>query len=311
LKGIEQADSEINQFGISVEKFFYDQSSVESFVEQTKIILQNKPDGVLLAPSFVEESINFVARCTDLQIPFVLMDSDLPTQESLSYIGPNLFHSGYLGAHLTHYLIGKNDKVLIVNISKKIDNHHHLLKKEEGFRAFFNDRSKTNQILKLDIKQTDYQSIEQILENEFQTHPDIKIVFVTNSRVSNVAKYIEAAHQKVILIGYDFLNENIDYLNKEIIDFLICQKPMEQAYRGVMSLYQHLAFSVPVEKNIFHADRYHYKGKLYFLFAISISSIPNYRLYFCKEYQNYLQHSILIFIFGNVHDNKLSQFHQN
>ncbi len=251
LKGIEQADSEINQFGIVIEKFFYDQSSVKSFVDQTKIILKSKPDGVLLAPSFIEESMNFVRHCTELQIPFVLMDSDLPTQESLSYIGPNLYHSGYLGAHLTNYLIGENDKLLIVNISKEIDNLHHLLKKEEGFKAFFENHSKNNQILKLDIKKTDYKSIEKILYKEFETHPDIKVVFVTNSRVSNVAKYIEAANKDVILIGYDFLNENVDYLNKEIIDFLICQKPSEQAYRGVMSLYQHLAFSVPVEKVYF------------------------------------------------------------
>jgi LacI family transcriptional regulator len=36
-----------------------------------------------------------------------------------------------------------------------------------------------------------------------------------------------------------------------IIDFLICQKPQEQAYRGVMALYQHLAFAIPVEKKYF------------------------------------------------------------
>ena len=251
LKGVEQADAEINQFGIIIEKFFYDESSVESFIEQTKIILRRKPHGMLLAPSFVEESMSFLKQCTASGIPFVLIDSDLPTDDSLSYIGPNLYHSGYLGAHLTNYLIGANDKLLVVNISKKIDNDHHLLKKEEGFRSFFKNHGKTNQILKLDIKDTDYNSIEKILSKEFETNSDIKIVFVTNSRVSNVAKYIEATQKDVILIGYDFLNENVDYLNKEVIDFLICQKPSEQAYRGVMSLYQHLAFSMPVEKVYF------------------------------------------------------------
>jgi LacI family transcriptional regulator len=47
------------------------------------------------------------------------------------------------------------------------------------------------------------------------------VVFVTNSRVSKVAHFIEHNHKNVILIGYDFLKENIDYMDRGIIDFLV------------------------------------------------------------------------------------------
>lgn len=251
LQGIDQAISEISQFGILVDKYFYDQNSIDSFVEQTLLILKSKPDGVLLAPSFIEESVSFVSQCKKNRIPYVLIDSDLPNQESLSYIGPNLYHSGYLSAHLVRYLIKENEKTLIVNISKEIDNHHHLLKKEEGFRAYFKDHNRAENILKVDITQTDLASIENHLSAEFEKSADIKVVFVTNSRVSKVARFLEKTKKDVILIGYDYLQENIDLLNKGKIDFLICQKPMEQGYRGVMSLYQHLAFSSTVEKIYF------------------------------------------------------------
>ena len=111
LKGIEQADKEIKQFGIIIDKYFYDQNKIESFVEQTRIILESKPDGILLAPSFIEESVHFTDKCTQLNIPYVLIDSDLPNEGSLSYIGPNLYHSGYLAAHLVSYLIEKGEKI--------------------------------------------------------------------------------------------------------------------------------------------------------------------------------------------------------
>lgn len=251
LKGIEQAGSEIEQFGIVLDKYFYDQNLIDSFVQQTHIILESKPDGILLAPSFIEESVSFTNKCRELNIPYVLIDSDLPNQGSLSYIGPNLYHSGYMGAHLVSYLVNENDKILIVNISREIDNHHHLLKKEEGFRAYFHDHGKSDNILKLDIKNTDLKSIESKLSKMLRENDTIRIVFVTNSRVSNVAHFIERAKKDIILIGYDFLKENIDYMDKGIIDFLVCQKPRQQAYRGVMSLYQHLAFSSPVEKIYF------------------------------------------------------------
>lgn len=248
LQGIDQAISEVSLFGIVVEKYFYDQNYISSFVEQTKLILKNKPDGLLLAPSFIEESVTFTAQCKRLKIPYVLMDSDLPNKESLSYIGPNLYHSGYLGAHLVSYLIKEGEKILIVNISKEIDNHHHLIKKEEGFRAYFESKNQGDRVIKVDINETDFLSIEQYMNLEFKRTERIKVVFVTNSRVSGVAHYLEKIGKNVILIGYDYLEENLDYLKKDLIDFLICQKPMEQAYKGVIALYQHLAFSTPIEK---------------------------------------------------------------
>jgi len=251
LKGIEQADKEIKQFGIIIDKYFYDQNKIESFVEQTRIILESKPDGILLAPSFIEESVHFTDKCTQLNIPYVLIDSDLPNEGSLSYIGPNLYHSGYLAAHLVSYLIEKGEKILLVNISREIDNHHHLLKKEEGFRAYFDKNKPTDKILKIDIRDTDPKSIEKFLSSAFADHEDIRVVFVTNSRVSIVAQCIERINKNVILIGYDFLKENIEYMDKGIIDFLVCQKPKQQGYRALISLYQHLAFSSTVEKIYF------------------------------------------------------------
>jgi LacI family transcriptional regulator len=248
LKGIEQANAEVNQSGIIIEKFFYDQNFAQSFTEQTKVILKSEPDGILLAPSFVEESVTFTNACKAAKIPYALINSDLPNQESLTYIGPNLYDSGYLGAQLVSYLINNSAKVLIVNVSREIDDRHHLAKKEEGFRTYFKDNGISNEILKVDIKQTDYASIEDTLAKQFNQHSDIRVVFVSNSRVSRVARYIETSKKDVILIGFDFLAENVKYVNDGTIDFLICQKPKEQAYRGVMSLYRHLAFSLPVDK---------------------------------------------------------------
>ena len=251
LEGIEQAGSEIEQFGIVLDKYFYDQNSIESFVKQTIVILESKADGILLGPSFINESVTFTDKCQELNIPYVLIDSDLPNTGSLSYVGPNLYQSGYMGGHLISYLAKEDDKLLIVNISKEIDNRHHLLKKEEGLRAYFADYKRPGNIVKLDIKDVSDQAIEISIAKAFDEFADIRIVFVTNSRVSKVASFIEKSKYEVILIGYDFLSENVEYLKKGVIDFLICQKPKQQAYRGVMSLYQHLAFGSAVEKIYF------------------------------------------------------------
>lgn len=252
LKGIDQGEDEIKQYGIRVVKYFFDQSDKTSFVQQAELILKSKVDGVLLAPIFIEESIKFTQSCQKLNIPCVYINSDIPNQDSLCYIGPNLYHSGYLAAHLISYLIGEKDKVLIVNISKEIESHHHILRKEEGFRAYFEDNAKPNAIAKIDIRQTDYDSVKKRVADSLKKNKDIRVIFVTNSRVSTVAHYLEMAGRKdILLIGYDFLENNIGYLKEGTIDFLICQKPHEQAYRGIMTLYQHLVFGAEADKVYF------------------------------------------------------------
>lgn len=51
-----------------------------------------------------------------------------------------------------------------------------------------------------------------------------------------------------MLVGYDFLKENQKHLQEGTINFLICHKPEEQGYKGIMSLYHSLALNLPVEK---------------------------------------------------------------
>lgn len=251
LDGINQAESEIKPYDVKITKLFYDMNDKDSFVKQTEVILKEKVDGILIAPAFIEETIKFTNVCQKRKIPFVFINSDIPNQKSLCYYGPNLFYSGYSAAHLVNYLIDFSDKILLINISKDIESDHHILRKEEGFMSYFEKKNRQN-IVKLNVRKTDYASVKSKLAKSLTDHPDTKLIFVTNSRVAKVAQYLESIKKEdILLIGYDFLERNVDYLKKDVIDFLICEKPQEQAYRGVRTLYQHLVFNKTLEKNYF------------------------------------------------------------
>lgn len=249
LKGIVRAETEIAQYGIKVLKYFFDLNDRASFAKQADLIVEDGIDALLVAPSFIDEAVKLAGRCKELQIPYVFIDSDVPGQDNLCYFGPHLTQSGYLAAHLMKYAVKDNDKILVVDISKEVDDHNHLLRIEEGFKAYFKEKKKNNEILKVKIKQNDYPSIALILSNVFYNNEDIKAVFAINSRVSSVARYVKQENlDQLVLIGFDFLKENVDYLRKSTIDFLICQQPEEQGYKGVMALYQNLLLGLPLEK---------------------------------------------------------------
>jgi LacI family transcriptional regulator len=251
LDGIQRAAAEISEYGIRISYYCYDLNSKQSFRAEAGRILEHaaETDAVLIAPAFNAEAVAFLHECREHDWPYVFINSDIPEQDSLCYIGPDLRQSGYLAAHLMRYAMPSDARLLVVNISREIDDHHHLLRKEEGFRSYFATQQAADTILKLDIHQTDYPSVKARLEGILDAYPDIRGVFTTNSRVSSVARFLEGrGKQGMQLIGYDFLGENIEHLKRNNIDFLICQKPEEQGYRGIMALYRHLVLSATVEK---------------------------------------------------------------
>ncbi len=251
LNGINSAEKVVKRYGIKVDKYFFNQNDKASFVKCAKEILDGNYDAVILAPSFIEESISFVSSLDELGVPYIFINSDIPDKHSLCYIGPDLFHSGYLSAHLINYLVSDNDNIILINISKEIDNRHHLLRKEEGFRAYFGDQTKKVNIVKAEIRQNDYKSVKEDLSKVLK-ETKAKAIFVTNSRVFYVAQFLEESGIKdVIVVGYDFIEKNIEFLKKGTIDFLICQKPQEQGYRGIMTLYNSLVHISPIEKIYF------------------------------------------------------------
>jgi LacI family transcriptional regulator len=248
LNGIKRAEETVKEYGVKIALYFFDLDNRKSFEDQTRKILESTVDGILLAPSFIDEARHFIGVCRSKKIPYVLIDSNIPHEEGLCYIGPHLFRSGYLGAQLMNFTLKTESDILIVNIAPEVDNHNQIMGIEEGFRAYFKYHNLYHNIIKTDVRLTDYGSVEKALKEVFRSHPDIRGVFVTNSRVSGVARYLEKIkNNRVFLIGYDFIHENIEYLKEGIIDILICHKPEQQGYLGIMALYQHLVLGEAVE----------------------------------------------------------------
>ncbi|SHN14728.1 transcriptional regulator, LacI family [Cyclobacterium lianum] len=252
LKGIERAAEEISRYGVRVAYYFFDLNNEDSFVSSADSILKEKKlDGVLMAPSFVSKSIRFVQRCKEKKIPFVFIDSNVEEAESLSYIGPPLFESGFLGARLCVLGMHRSDKVLFVTISREGSSYNYS-RIEAGFKFFFFENDLHHEMIKLDIEDTERNSVFSNLEKAFSKYPDIEAIFVTNSRVFSVAQFLELKnYSKIHLVGYDFSQENQKYLKKGMINFLICHKPEEQGYKGLMSLYHHLALKLKVDQTYY------------------------------------------------------------
>lgn len=247
-QGINKAAAEIAAYGVAIHEFLFDQDEVNTFEEQVSKVLGGDYAAVVLAPMFVDRAQQFLDACDRKKMPCVLINSDLPAHDNRWYYGPDLFQSGKMGGHLLRYLLPKGN-ILLVNISKELDAHHHLLRKEEGLRAYLSANGLKQDLYKIDIRHTNYSAIAKALDAKREEMPPVDAVFVTNSRVASVARYMEEQQlAEKILIGYDFIPENINYLERGTIDFLICQKPFEQGYRAIKGLCSKLIYDVDMDR---------------------------------------------------------------
>ncbi len=245
--GIKKRISEIRQFSVQLESFIFSQNDPKSFKAEAEKIIKLKPDGVVLAPFFKKEAIEFIEELKTNQIPFVFIDSEIKDAGHVSYIGQNSYQSGLVSGKLLDIILPEGN-ILVLHFAKEMDNQNHLVQREKGFYHWFENKAdNTHQLYTKEVADTDdenwMQEIKQVIEKN-----NIKGIFVTNSKVFFVGQLIEKFNLKGLkVIGHDLLTENAIYLKKDIVQFLICQRPEEQGYNAINKLFRHVVQKRQIE----------------------------------------------------------------
>lgn len=249
LQGIERASNELQQYGIIINLYQFSQSDPDSFKSKTNEILSSKPEGVVMTPFFSRESGEFVQKLRTNLIPFVFIDSSLANCNQLSFIGQNSFQSGMLAAKLFDFSLSPNSCILVIHFGKELDNQNHPKQRELGFRNYFDERPDNNpSISTIEIDTTAVDNLAEVLDRELARFSQIDGIFVTNSQVFRVAEYLVSRKmQHIRLVGHDLIPQNADFLRTGVIDFLLCQRPEEQGYKAVQTLFQHLLLKKQVK----------------------------------------------------------------
>ncbi len=252
LKGIKKAYGEIGIFGLSLGQYFYNQFDKNSFTREASKILEAGYDAVLMAPVFSNETRSFCAALVGDCIPFILINANFKDSGCLSFIGQDAFQSGYVAGRLMSYgLEDRTGSMLVINIAKDKDNYQHIQKREKGFIHFMKEHSETSKlrVFRDGISSGREHEVNEYLSETIRSAKDLTGLFVTNSRVYAVAKFLaEQWPEKVRLIGYDLIGQNVRYMQEGIIDFLISQRPEEQGYRGLMDLFSHMVLEREIKR---------------------------------------------------------------
>lgn len=248
--GVRNAFQEIQQYGVNINIHLFKQSDPLTFNTEASMILQNNPDGIVLAPFFSRESKEFIAELQKRTIPYVFIDSNIADSEKLSYIGQDSFQSGTLAARLLDYSIPENASILILHFAKERDNMNHLVQREKGFYEYFsiNKPESKRVLITLEIAEPTNSGFQEQIKTLLNNNETIRGIFVTNSQVYYLGQILEQLDRHDIrVIGHDLINENISFLRKGIVDFLICQRPEEQGYSAIITLFENIVLKKEVK----------------------------------------------------------------
>jgi LacI family transcriptional regulator len=245
--GLSQAEAEWLRYGVKVEPYFFNLYDKNSFKQVAEAVGDAYPDGILVAPIFYHEALPFFELFKSRGIPFVLFNTNIPEAQPMCFIGQNLYQSGKVGGELMQLALGGSaGTIIVLHINEDLGNSVHLAEKEKGFREYFDSKGLPRDIRTLNLSDPSQPVIEKEIE-QLLRNSEVKGIFVSTSKgTSVVASFLEKYSAKgVKLVGYDMLQDNIRYMKKGIVNFLINQNPRKQAFHGV----NHLVGSLILKKD--------------------------------------------------------------
>jgi LacI family transcriptional regulator len=250
-RGFDEAARAFDNYNVSIEKRYFEQSDAASFAEAAAAVLSEAPEGVIFPPVFRKETLAFTAELTARQIPFSFFDSMMDEVGFLTYYGQNSFQSGYLAAKLLLTDWPSDAKVLVARTQRKegvfsnqTSNRH------QGFLKYIEEHGlgKRMQIIDLLLTEEDETNL-LLLKKIIARHESVQAAITFNSKVYRLVGYLERLQQTgVRLLGYDLLRKNVEYLRQGVVSYLIAQRPEKQVYCSVRDMCRELIFKQTVTK---------------------------------------------------------------
>lgn len=232
--------------GIYVRKFFYSLDNQELFCKCAEQIINEKPDGLIMAPNYLDSGLKLFNECEKASIPVILIDTNLPEVSRSCFIGTDLYQSGMLCAQLLKMITHKQGNFAIFHIDATLTNSQDMLEKEKGFRDFIKNNNSKRLCLSFMINS--HNNLETQLDLAFKEN--IAACFVSTSKIWLIGEYLKKRkHTNIKLVGFDLIIKNIELLKEGWIDFLINQNPQRQARKSLNTFINHLAFHEEIKSD--------------------------------------------------------------
>lgn len=221
-------------------------------IDQQVAILEDqilkKVSALIVAPAGAAEVIPVLQRARASGIPVLLVDTDAPWPEKLSYIGTNNRLGGRLAGEYIVRALGGRGKVAVIRGILGVAAHEDRV---AGFQEAI-ARAPGIQVVTIQPANSERALAMTVMENILTSHPDLRAVFATNDQMALGAMEAIAARNltgKIILVGFDATREAVRAVKAGRMHAVVAQHPFEMGRRAVEAAIRVLR-GEPIEKQI-------------------------------------------------------------
>lgn len=248
--GMKRAIKAFSDFNISLVSGYYDQYMPGDFRRAGEKLLEEAPDGLVISPTIESETTGFAGELQARSIPYIFIDSNIPSLKPLAFYGQHAKQSGYFAARIMKMLMqDQTELVIFRQINEGRLGSNQQLHREEGFYSYMKEHHPNLTMLELNLYAKRPGEDETLLNDFFREHPELSYGITFNSKAYIIGEYMEKQHRKNFhLMGYDLLERNVNCLRKGSIDFIIAQQPSLQGYNSIASLCDHLILKKTIKE---------------------------------------------------------------
>lgn len=239
LKGVQTAQNEIELLLVDVEIYYFEIDDChKSRDEIEKFTLENY-NGFVIVEKLNSKLEQLLTKCRIKKVPYVLVDVGFEESGAICVIQQNYYETGKLAAQLFNCIL-RDGEVLILRLENDCYSKKKYDKKEDGFLDYLNEVDSIISVIKRKMSNREVENIKTSLDEVLKTNLNVRGIFIPNSNIKPIADYLNKnLSQKVHLIGCNFLEENQEFVENGVIDFLICQKLEKLGYKAIFNLFKY------------------------------------------------------------------------
>ena len=264
LRGIDQARTEIADFGISIEVY---RCKLFTPKDQLHLIDKALADGakaIVIVPINHPSIIKRLHRLNEENIPFILLSSVLEGVTCFSAVRCDYTRSGWMAGKLLRLISGGECNALAFFPSFSMLGHWQRM---EGFRTYLEKYCPNITLEKIIELPNDSFNSYQTVKEELAAHPHVTHIVYNGIFTEAGIKGIETSGRQIHSIFFDLSPFTKQALIEGKIDAAILQQPEHQGYRSIMLLFDYfIADMRPKEFTIVES---------YILFKECIEDIPH------------------------------------
>lgn len=210
----------------------YDEMSIEGQIELVNEAIGRAADAIIIAAIDYNKLAEVTEKAYDSKIPVIITDSQVNTKKINSYIATDNYSAGRMAGKKLLELTGKGSNIAIVNFIKGAKNAE---QREEGVLSVISDSATTKVVAKeysYSNEQQAYEITKKLINNQKELDG---IAALNDTTAEGVAQAIEelGLSGKIKLVAFDSSSEEIEYIERGVIQATVIQKPFNMGYLSV------------------------------------------------------------------------------